>query len=136
MIKLLLGQESRDKENQMVKIANERIKALNGDCVYISYNSLVLPDLNRRINLISLSSYFYHNDLNSDILWGFINGIIAMNHDLEMICIQNTIIEGIPSFLEKLQDVSETFDIKFYVSVDVDKAENRNINLSSYEIIK
>jgi len=102
------------------------VKEANGSIVYLDKSTKHMYELNNKVRLIDVSSYPLKN---ADEFVGFICGIISQDHDLEQIYLDSFLttakLEGqdVTNALEQLNAVGEKFNVKFVVSMSLDKEE-------------
>ena len=84
-------------------------------------------ELNNKIRLIDVSAYPIKN---ADEFVGFVCGIISQDHDLEQIYLDSFLTtakltekEEISEALAHLTEVGEQFNVKFVVSMSLDKED-------------
>ncbi|MHB1391905.1 MAG: twitching motility protein PilT [Clostridia bacterium] len=119
MVKFILGVKGSGKTKRMIDMANESVKASNGNVVYIDRDRNHIYDLNRNIRLIETGEFQLEN-LKS--FYGFICGVISQNFDIEKIFIDGQKIvsnaedDGLEKFIKNLLNLSEKFNVDFKVS--------------------
>ena len=136
MIQLIVGDKGKGKTKALLDRANEAIKTASGNIVYIDKSSKHMFELSNKIRLIDASKFPIKN---KDQFIGVICGIISQDHDLEQVYFDSFLklakIEGQEELLENLIDefesISETFHIKFIISVSLDR-EDLSEKLQSY----
>ena len=102
------------------------IKEASGNIVYLDKNTKHMYELNNKIRLVDVSEYDFSN---CDEFYGFICGIISQDHDLEQMYLDSfltiAVLEGqdITPTLKRLQEMSEKFDVDFYISVSINASE-------------
>ena len=83
-------------------------------------------ELNNKVRLIDVSVYPIKN---ADEFVGFVCGIISQDHDLEQVYLDSFLttakLEGqdVSNTLEQLTAVGEKFNVKFIISMSLDKEE-------------
>ena len=83
-------------------------------------------ELNNKVRLIDVSEFGIEN--NSEFI-GFVSGIISQDHDLQQMYFDSflkiSVLENsdISVTVEKLDKISEKFNVDFVLSVSVDEAE-------------
>ncbi len=123
MIQAVVGGKGTGKTKTLVNMANNALDGTKGEIVFISGEKRRMVELNYRVRLIRLRDFDVKD---RKIFYGFLNGIIAQNYDIERI-----FIDGLLEFLEEdLADVSELFadinniskkfNIKFTISMNGD----------------
>ncbi len=123
MIQAVVGGKGTGKTKTLVNMANKALEEAKGEIVFISAERRRMLELNHRIRLIRLRE-FDVKDL--EVFYGFLNGIIAQNYDIERIYIDglfeflNEDITDIGDFLADINRISKQFNIKFVISMNGD----------------
>lgn len=123
MIQAVVGGKGTGKTKTLVNMANKALEEAKGEIVFISAERRRMIELNHRIRLIRLRE-FDIKDL--EVFYGFLNGIIAQNYDIERIYIDglfeflNEDITDIGDFLADINRISKQFNIKFVISMNGD----------------
>lgn len=123
MIQALVGGKGTGKTKTLVGMANKALEETKGEIVFISGERRRMVELSHKVRLINLRD-FDLGDFN--MFYGFLNGIIAQNYDIERIY-----IDGLLEYLEKdladiselfsdINEISEEFNIKFIISMNGD----------------
>ena len=105
MVNLITGPRGSGKTQQMIDLANEKVKTSNGNVVFIkkSHKDTYTVDFN--IRAIRMADY--PDILTLEEFVGFLYGMVAGNHDIETIFIDsvlkqaNITLESLPVFLQK-----------------------------------
>ena len=131
MVNLLIGQKGSGKTQKMIDLANEKVKACNGNVVFIKKTHRDTASVSFDIRTICLDDIPAVS--NTDAYIGFLYGMSSANHDIECIFIDALLkhaditLETLPSFVEKLNKITAECDITFYVSVSADPADVANL---------
>ncbi|MDO4275023.1 MAG: twitching motility protein PilT [Eubacteriales bacterium] len=126
MVELIVGKKGKGKTKVLLDRVNGAIKDANGSIVYLDKSTKHMYELNNKVRLIDVSGYPVSN---SDEFVGFICGIISQDHDLEQIYLDSFLKvakledSDVTSTLEKLDKVSNMFNITFVISISLDKEE-------------
>lgn len=139
MVYLVTGPRGSGKTQQMIDLANEKVKTSNGNVVFIkkSHKDTYTVDFNIRV--IRMADY-------SDVLTleefvGFLYGMAAGNHDIEAVFIDsvlkqaNITLESLAAFLHKLNKISTENNIDFYLSISADKKDIPGIDSSDCTVV-
>ncbi|HYF82544.1 MAG TPA: twitching motility protein PilT [Clostridia bacterium] len=119
MVKFILGVKGSGKTKRMIDMANESVKASNGNVVYIDRDRNHIYDLNRNIRLIEAGEFQLEN-LKS--FYGFICGVISQNFDIDRVFIDGQKIvssaedDCLEKFVKNLENLNEKFGVNFTVS--------------------
>ena len=125
MVNLITGPRGSGKTQQMIDLANEKVKTSNGNVVFIkkSHKDTYTVDFNIRV--IRMADY--PDVLTLEEFVGFLYGMAAGNHDIEAVFIDsvlkqaNITLESLAAFLHKLNKISTENNIDFYLSISADK---------------
>lgn len=136
MVNLLTGPKGSGKTQQMIELANEKVKTSNGNVVLIKKSHRDTYSLDFNVRAICMADY---NDISTlEEFIGFLYGMVAGNHDIETIFIDGILkqadinINSLPDFLEKLSKLSKENNIDFVVSISVDKDQITGIDSKDY----
>lgn len=122
MIKLIVGDPGSGKTKQMIDMANSDGENSVGTIIYIDFSDKHMHQLVRQVRLISVS------DLNLKTfnhIYGFICGLNCANYDIQKIYMDGLIktidngYEELPAFLEKIDPISEKYDIDIIISATI-----------------
>ena len=126
MVELIVGKKGKGKTKVLLDKVNGAIKEVNGSIVYLDKSTKHMYELNNKVRLIDVSVYPLKN---ADEFVGFICGIISQDHDLEQVYLDSFLttakLEGadVSSTLDQLISIGEKFDVKFIISMSLDKEE-------------
>lgn len=126
MIQIIAGEKGKGKTKILIEKANNAVNEAKGSIVYLDKSNKHMYELSNRIRLINVRSYCIDNY--SEFL-GFICGLISQDHDLEAIFLDSFLkianIENsdlLPT-LEKLEHISNEFNIDFILSLSRNEAD-------------
>ena len=126
MIKLIVGHKGSGKTKAMIQMANEALKASNGNVVCVEKERLLTYDINYRARLIETDFYKVSG---YKAFYGFLSGICAGDHDITDILIDATLRIGgrdydeLAVFLEKVKELSDITEKNFVFTVSADDEE-------------
>ncbi|MBQ8305605.1 MAG: twitching motility protein PilT [Blautia sp.] len=126
MVELIVGRKGKGKTKVLLDKVNAAIKEANGSIVYIDKSTKHMYELNNKVRLIDASVYPLKN---ADEFIGFLCGIISQDHDLEEIYLDSFLkvakLEGldVSNALTQIKAVGESFNVKFIISMSLDKEE-------------
>ena len=140
MVYLVTGPRGSGKTQQMIDLANEKVKTSNGNVVFIkkSHKDTYTVDFNIRV--IRMADY--PDVLTLEEFVGFLYGMAAGNHDIEAVFIDsvlkqaNITLESLAAFLHKLNKISTENNIDFYLSISADKKDIPGIDSSDCTVVK
>ena len=139
MVYLVTGPRGSGKTQQMIDLANEKVKTSNGNVVFIkkSHKDTYTVDFNIRV--IRMDDY--PDVLTLEEFVGFLYGMAAGNHDIEAVFIDsvlkqaNITLESLAAFLHKLNKISTENNIDFYLSISADKKDIPGIDSSDCTVV-
>ncbi|HJA05702.1 MAG TPA: hypothetical protein H9798_00915 [Candidatus Mediterraneibacter pullicola] len=139
MVNLITGPRGSGKTQQMIDLANEKVKTSNGNVVFIkkSHKDTYTVDFNIRV--IRMADY--PDILTLEEFVGFLYGMAAGNHDIEAIFIDsilkqaNITLESLAAFLQKLNKISTENNIDFYLSVSAEKKDIPGIDSNDCNVV-
>ncbi|MBS7339584.1 MAG: twitching motility protein PilT [Lachnospiraceae bacterium] len=126
MVQLIVGKKGKGKTKHLLDKVNSEVQQVPGSIVYLDKSTKHMYELNNKIRLIDVSSYFISD---SSEFIGFVSGIISQDHDLQQMyfdsflkiaCLENESIEPV---IEKLEKIGEAFGVDFILSVSMDESE-------------
>ena len=141
MVNLLTGPKGSGKTQQMIELANEKVKTSNGNVVLIKKSHRDTLSLDFSVRAICMADY--KDILTLEEFVGFIYGMVAGNHDIETIFIDGVLkqaninINSLSDFLDKLDIISKENNIDFVISVSADKSEidDKYLNSSDFSFL-
>lgn len=123
MVQLIVGKKGKGKTKQLLDKVNSEVKDISGSIVYLDKSTKHMYELNNKVRLIDVSRYMIEN---ADEFLGFVCGIISQDHDLEQMYFDSflkiAVLEGkdISAVIEKLDKMSDFFQVDFILSVSMD----------------
>lgn len=84
MIRLIYGKKGSGKSKKLLDMANAEVDTATGNIVYIDDNNRCMYDLKHEIRFINIADYGVEN---SDVLYGFVCGILSRDFDISSIYI-------------------------------------------------
>lgn len=126
MVQLIVGEKGKGKTKQLLDRVNSQIREITGNIVYLDKSTKHMYELNNKVRLIDVSQCMIENS--SEFL-GFISGIISQDHDLQQMYFDSFLkiacLEGedITATVEKLEKLSQRFEVDFILSVSMDEAK-------------
>ena len=126
MVQLIVGKKGKGKTKQLLDKVNSEGQEISGSIVYLDKSTKHMYELNNKVRLIDVSRYMIENE--SEFL-GFVCGIISQDHDLEQMYFDSFLKiaaledKDISAVIEKLDRMSDFFQIDFILSVSKDESE-------------
>ena len=136
MVNLVTGPKGSGKTQQMIELANEKVKTSNGNVVLIKKSHRDTYSVDFQVRAICMADYRDIETLDEFI--GFIYGMVAGNHDIETIFIDGVLkqaditLNNLSEFLEKLNKISKENNIEFFISVSAERKDMPNIDSPDY----
>ena len=135
MVNIITSPKGSGKTQQMIELANEKVKTSNGNVVLVKKSHRDTYSVDFNVRAICMADYKDISTLEEFV--GFIYGMVAGNHDIETIFIDGVLkqadisLDSLPYFLEKLNKISRENNIEFFISVSAEKSEITNIDPES-----
>lgn len=126
MVQLIVGKKGKGKTKQLLDKVNSEVKDISGSIVYLDKSTKHMYELNNKVRLIDVSRYMIEN---ADEFLGFVCGIISQDHDLEQMYFDSFLkiavleCKDISAVIEKLDKMSDFFQVDFILSVSMDESE-------------
>ncbi len=126
MVQLIVGKKGKGKTKQLLDKVNSEVKEISGNVVYLDKNARHMYELNNKVRLVDVSQFMIENS--SEFL-GFVAGVISQDHDLQQMyfdsfltiaCLED---KDLVSAIDKLEKLSNSFEVDFILSVSQDKSE-------------
>ena len=126
MVQLIVGKKGKGKTKCLLDRVNSEVKNVLGSIAFLDKNTKHMYEINNKIRLIVVSDFMISNP---DEFIGFVSGIISQDHDLQQMYFDSFLniscLEGqdITGTIEKLEKLSEKFNIDFVLSLSMDESE-------------
>ena len=126
MVQLIVGKKGKGKTKQLLDKVNSEVKDISGSIAYLDKSTKHMYELNNKVRLIDVSRYMIEN---ADEFLGFVCGIISQDHDLEQMYFDSFLKiaaledKDISAVIEKLDKMSDFFQVDFILSVSMDESE-------------
>ena len=139
MINLLTGPKGSGKTQQMIELANEKVKSSNGNIVLIKKSRRDTASLDFNVRAISMADYTDITTLEEFV--GFLYGMVAGNHDIETIFIDgilkqaNITMDNLGYFINKLDKIAKENKIEFIISISIDKNQLPEVDGCEYAFL-
>ncbi len=105
---------------------NTEVQNVLGSIVFLDKNTKHMYELNNKIRLIVVPEFMVSN---ADEFIGFVSGIISQDHDLQQMYFDSFLkiscLEGedISKTIDKLEQLSDKFNVDFVLSLSMDESE-------------
>ena len=139
MVNLITGPKGSGKTQQIIELANEKVKTSNGNVVLIKKSHRDTYSVDFNVRAICMDDYKDIETLEEFV--GFLYGMVAGNHDIDTIFIDGALkqaditLNSLPEFLQKLDKIATTNNIEFFVSVSASKEDIPNIDDPAYKVL-
>lgn len=126
MVQLIVGKKGKGKTKHLLDKVNTAVKEANGNIVYLDKSTKHMYELSNKVRLINVCDYLIEN---SDQFAGFLCGICSQDHDLEQVYLDSFLkiayLENsdMSVIIEKLENISNKFNVDFVLSVSLDEDE-------------
>ena len=126
MIEIIAGEKGKGKTKELLAKVNHSVAAASGNIVYLDKSLKHMYELNNKVRLINVMDYPIDN---CDEFLGFLCGIVSQDHDLEEMYLDSFLTiaftetdDEIQHAIEKLDIISEKYNVKFILSVSRDES--------------
>ena len=125
MVELLIGKKGTGKTKALIEKVNNALTVAKGNVVFISNDTnRNIFDVKSKARMADTSEF----EIKSyDEFLGFISGIISRDFDITIIFVDGIFkivgsdnLDGFESFLNRLETMSQNFEITFVISVSID----------------
>lgn len=125
MVELLIGKKGTGKTKTLIEKVNNALTVAKGNVVFISNDTnRNIFDVKSKARMADTSEF----EIKSyDEFLGFISGIISRDFDITNIFVDGIFkivgsdnLDGFESFLNRLETMSQNFEITFVISVSID----------------
>ena len=132
MVNLITGPKGTGKTQQMIELANEKVKTSNGNVVFIkkSHRNTTTLDFGVRADILTMDEFV-----------GFLYGMVAGNHDIDTIFIDSVLkqadisLNNISAFMTSLSKISAENTLDFFISVGAEKESIPDIDSDNYNVL-
>ena len=126
MLEIICGETGKGKTKELLDKVNNSVATASGNVVYLDKSQKHMYELNNKVRLINVTDFPITN---CDEFLGFICGIVSQDHDLQemyldsFLTIANIEDDQINHAIEKLDIISEKYNVKFVLSVSRNEAD-------------
>ena len=127
MIEIIAGEKGKGKTKELLAKVNHSVAAASGNIVYLDKSQKHMYELNNKVRLINVKDYPIDN---CDEFLGFLCGIVSQDHGLEEMYLDSFLTiafaetdDEIQHAIEKLDIISEKYNVKFILSVSRDESK-------------
>ena len=126
MIEIIAGEKGKGKTKELLAKVNHSVATASGNLVYLDKSQKHMYELNNKVRLINVMDYPIDN---CDEFLGFLCGIVSQDHALEEMYLDSFLTiafaetdDEIQHAIEKLDIISEKYNVKFILSVSRDES--------------
>ena len=127
MVEIIAGGKGKGKTRHLLDRIHEDVKKADGDIIYIDKSQKHMYELTSKVRLINMADYTLSS---TDEFLGFLSGAISQNSDIEEIALDSFLTiayidstDGLSRAIEKLDVISEKFNVRFVLCVSKDEIE-------------
>ena len=126
MVEIIAGEKGKGKTKYLLDKVNDSVKSASGNIVYLDKSQKHMYELNNKVRLINVTDFPVTD---CDEFLGFICGIVSQDHDLQemyldsFLTIANIEDGQLNHAIEKLDIISEKYNVKFVLSVSRNEAD-------------
>ena len=126
MVEIIAGEKGKGKTKYLLDKVNDSVKSASGNIVYLDKSQKHMYELNNKVRLINVTDFPVSN---CDEFLGFICGIVSQDHDLQemyldsFLTIANIEDGQLNHAIEKLDIISEKYNVKFILSVSKNESD-------------
>ena len=126
MVQIIAGEKGKGKTKYLLEQVNSSVQTATGNIVYLDKSQKHMHELSNKVRLINVADYPITN---CDEFLGFICGIVSQDYDLQemyldsFLTIANLEGQDITHAIEKLDIISEKYNVIFVLSVSKNEAD-------------
>ena len=123
MIEIIAGEKGKGKTKELLAKVNHSVAAASGNIVYLDKSQKHMYELNNKVRLINVKDYPIDN---CDEFLGFLCGIVSQEEmylDSFLTIAFAETDDEIQHAIEKLDIISEKYNVKFILSVSRDESK-------------
>lgn len=126
MIKLIIGNEGTGKTKRLLDAANNAVADAKGHIVYLDKSGRHMFEINNKVRLIDVSEFGFQT---SDEFFGFVNGIISQDRDIEQFYfdsfkkLANIEVSDLDVILKKFDEISNKYNISFFIAMSAEEKD-------------
>ena len=125
MVEIIAGEKGKGKTKCLLDKVNDSLSAAKGNIVFIDKSQQHIFELNTKVRLIDVTDYPTGSCAE---FVGFVLGILSQDHDIETMYLDSLITiahmkdDEIAPAIERLEMISEKYQVDFVVSISKDSA--------------
>ena len=121
MVQIISGPKGSGKTKEIINLANGQITEVMGEIVFINDREKYREELDTVIRYVNTEDFYIYTPAE---LFGFVNGLIAGNYDIERIYIDNLVrvtrikeLNDLEELIQGLEQLENKYSVKFVVSI-------------------
>ena len=120
MIQIIAGEKGKGKTKHLIKMANDAVKKVKGNIVYLDKSHKHTYEIDNRIRIINVKEFPLEGYRE---FFGFLCGIISQDYDINEMYLDSFLNLGNLSLdesqivINKLEDISKKYDVRFIISM-------------------
>ncbi len=120
MVKIIAGEKGTGKTKQLIRMANEDVKSLNGHVVFIDDDKGHMYDLNHDLRFMCMKEFPVRTP---EEFHGFLCGVISNDYDIQKIYIDGLLrivdidLKDLTPYVAKMETLSKQYDLNFVMTV-------------------
>lgn len=125
MIELIAGDKGTGKTKMLMGKANNDIKVVGGNIIYMDQNNKHMYELSNRVHLINIPEF--HID-STDRFIGFLYGVVSQNENLDKIFLDNFLtianlknVTEADACVKELEVISDKYEVDFVIALSIKK---------------
>ncbi|MFZ7131434.1 MAG: hypothetical protein ACOWWR_03665 [Eubacteriales bacterium] len=121
MVQIISGPKGSGKTKKIIDMANGNLHVSRGQVVFINDREKYRVKLDKHIRYVNIDNFYINS---TDMLFGFLNGLIAENYDIDIVYIDNLLriarvdfINELDEFIKGLKLLEDKYKVRFVLSV-------------------
>ena len=129
MIQVIAGNKGSGKTKRLIDLTNDAVREERGLVVFIDDDKRYMYDLRHEVRFVDAGEYEGVRGATADVFLGFLSGMLSVNYDITLICIdafvkliRSTPLEETEKFFSALDVLSQHSKCSFILNVSCDIA--------------
>lgn len=140
MIKLITGAKGTGKTKKIIDLANDNVESAKGVVVFVTDTDRYMYSIRYQVRVINTACLKREGEslIKEDVLIGFLQGILASNHDIESFYLDGAhrmlgrTVAQMEDFFTDIYKMAKDTDTVFYITVS-ENEENFPEFLTKYQ---
>lgn len=127
MVEIISGVKGKGKTKELLDKVNASVDSASGNIVFLDKSQKHMYELHNKVRLINVADYPISN---CDEFLGFLCGVVSQDNDLEEMYLDSFLTiafikdgKELCHAVEKLDIISEKFNVAFVLSISEDEAK-------------